>query len=335
MTTLFKENEKFNRTFLLKAISSGKTRGGKPFVTLTLGTPQQDFEGRLWDTDLETLPSLLPGDPVNAAGTAVLYQERIQLKVDRIAGETSAIDPRSLYPSSEFSEEELGISWRKWVKKITDENLNALFAAIERDGAFMKDFLRSPAAVTMHHARIGGLAEHSLGVCALAGAVGEKYTWLRPDILIAGALLHDIGKVREYEIARAFQVSTEGRLMGHIALGIPMLKSYIEKVPGFPEALALELYHIILSHHGKLELGSPKAPSIPEALVVHYADDLDAKLDMLRASRISSSREGAGDPPGEYVRGLGRFFLFPGDEKPVIRKNPSGKTGADDQGKLF
>lgn len=334
MTTLFKENERFNRTFLLKAISSGKTRGGNPFVSLTLGTPQQDFEGRLWDTDMETLPSLLPGDPVNASGTAVLYQDRIQLKVEKILKETSGVDPRSLYPSSTFSEEELGMMWRKWVKRIDNESLKALFAAVGRDGAFMKAFLRSPAAVTMHHARIGGLAEHSLGVCGMACAVGEKYTWLRPDILIAGGLLHDIGKIREYEAARTFQVSTEGRLMGHISLGIPMLKGYIEKVPGFPEDFAIELYHIILSHHGKLELGSPKAPSTPEALVVHYADDLDAKLDMLRASRLSS-RDGPGDSPGEYVRGLGRFFLFPGDEKPGVLENPAAKPAADDQGKLF
>ena len=334
MTTLLKENEKFDETFLLKAISSGKTRGGNPFVALTLGTPQRDFEARLWDTDLDSLPALFPGDPVNASGLTVLYQERIQLKVDTIKKETSSVDPRSLYPSSEFSEEDLVKSWRKWVKRIGDDNLRALFKRIEMDADFMNAFFRSPAAVTMHHARIGGLAEHSLGVCGLASAVQERYTWLRGDILIAGGLLHDLGKTREYATSRSFQVTAEGRLMGHISMGYPMLERYIEKVPGFPGDLATELYHIIISHHGKLELGSPRAPSTPEALVVHYADDLDAKLDMLRASRVSC-HDGKGDPSGEYVRGLGRFFMFPGDDIPEAGKAPASGGSDDDQGTLF
>jgi 3'-5' exoribonuclease len=290
----------------------------------------------MWDMEMKSLPSLAQGDAVNVKGTAVLYQDQIQLKVESIVRETSCVDPRRLYPSSKYSEDQLRSEFTRKAGKISDSDLGSLMSVVEKDVDFMNRFFTSPAAVTMHHARIGGLAEHSLGVCTIAESVADVYPWLRRDLIIAGSLLHDIGKVQEYEVGSSFEVTIHGQLLGHISMGLVMLEKWISEIPDFPAGLDIEVKHIILSHHGQLEHGSPRAPVIPEALVVHYADDLDAKLDMLRDAKATAGKEGR-EVAGSYVRGLGRFFFFPGDggyeeEEPVTM---TGVDDEDEQAKLF
>ncbi len=223
--------------------------------------------------------------------------------------------------------------------------LRALFAQIRKDGGFTDAFFLSPAAVTMHHARIGGLAEHSLGALRIAQAVADIHPWLDRDVLTAGCLLHDVGKVKEYAIGHAFEVTLEGRLVGHIAAGVSMVEGWSSKVRGFSERLLMELTHIVISHHGQLEHGSPKTPATPEALVVHFADDLDAKLDMLATAGAAV----AGDDRNReaYVKGLRRSFLFFRDvavfgpeptvtgERGSAHRDTGRGSSDDDQGKLF
>ncbi len=331
-----KENENFEGVFLLKDISESRTRAGKPYLALVLGNSESDYVARMWDMEMKSLPSLDQGDAVNVKGTTVLYQDQIQLKVDSIARETGSVDSRRLYPSSSYSEDQLRSEFNRKIDKISDSDLGSLMGVVEKDGDFMNRFFTSPAAVTMHHASIGGLAEHTLGVCTIAESVADAYPWLRRDIIIAGSLLHDIGKVQEYEVGSSFEVTIHGQLLGHISIGYAMLEKWISEVPDFPAGLALEVKHIILSHHGQLEYGSPKVPVIPEAMVVHFADDLDAKLDMLRTAQATAGKEGR-EVAGSYVRGLGRFFFFPGDGG-AEEGEPASGTGADDkddQGKLF
>jgi 3'-5' exoribonuclease len=286
--------------------------------------------------ELKSLPDLVPGDPVKASGTSSVYRERTQLIIDGIEKITHEVDPRQLYPSSAIPENRLREEFSHRVSGLKEPLLRALFREIEKESSLMDAFFTAPAAITMHHARIGGLAEHSLAVCRFAEAVADIHTWLNRDLLNAGCLLHDIGKIREYEMVGDFRYTLEGKLLGHIILGVEMVREWINSVPGFPNRIAMDLLHIILSHHGELEYGSPKVPSTPEALVVHYADDLDAKMDMVKTASADP------DASESYVRGMRRSFLFDRGES----SSPEFETGQDaspaapgkgdeDQRKLF
>lgn len=322
--------------YLLKEITERRTKQGKPYLALVLGTAGEEIEGRVWDMEQKSLPDLVPGDPVKASGTGSVYKERKQLIINSIEKVYHSVDPRRLYPSSAIPEKKLREDYFQQVSGIGEPSLRGLFREMERDASLMEAFFSGPAAVTMHHARIGGLAEHTLGVCGFARAAVSVHPWLNGDLISAGCLLHDIGKIREYEVAGDFRYSLEGKLVGHIVLGVEMVRQWISSVSGFPDRLAMDLIHIILSHHGELEYGSPKVPSTPEALVVHYADDLDAKMDMVRTASTDP------DVTEAFVRGLRRSFLFGGEQSisPEFEKRqtkpPAASDGEkDDQGDLF
>ncbi|UCF30013.1 MAG: HD domain-containing protein [bacterium] len=336
MTGKVKDSGAPDEIYLLKEITERRTKQGKPYLAVVLGTPDGDVEGRIWDMELKSLPAMVPGDPVLASGKAGVYQDRKQLVIDRIEKVSREVDPRQLYPSSEISEGQLRKDYAGLVSTLREPALIQLFNVLDQDAPFMDAFFTSPAAVSMHHARIGGLAEHSLAVCRLAVALGTLYPWLRTDLLVAGGLLHDVGKTKEYEVSGDFRYSREGKLIGHITLGVGMVSGWIDHVAGFPEDLALQILHIVLSHHGQLEHGSPRTPATPEALVIHYADDLDAKLDMLRSASADP------DAAEAFVRGLRRTFLFapegPGEEdSEAVRTEDRGPdtSGSSDQGELF
>jgi len=317
MTPQFSPNEPFDRIFLLKGIDERRTKTGKPYLTVMLGTSEGTWDGRVWDMALSSLPGLVEGDPVQVKGTAQLYQENIQLIVETISKVVSPVDPRNIYPSANASERELRRDFNDYVEGIEEPALKSLLAAMVNDPDISGTFFTCPAAITMHHARIGGLAEHSLNVCRLAHAATAAAPWLDRDLLTTGALLHDIGKVLEYEVAGDFRYTLEGKFIGHIIMGHSLVQKWIRQIPDFPERLALEVEHILLAHHGQLEFGSPKTPATAEALVIHFADDLDAKLDMVKT---------AGEAPGTeeaFVRGLRRSFLFRESNRDTETRAPS------------
>lgn len=304
MNKIFSPNEPFDRVFLLKGIDERLTKTGKPYLTLILGTPDGSWDGRIWDMKMSSLPGLLEGDPVRAKGTAQLYQENIQLIVDEISRVDGPVDPRSIYPAAAVSEDQLRAEFRSFVDQIGEPALKTLMETMLEDRTISDAFFTSPAAITMHHARIGGLAEHSLNVCRLAHASLSAAPWLDRDLLIVGALLHDVGKILEYEIAGDFRYTLEGKLLGHIIQGHSLVENWMNQVRDLPRRLALDVLHILLSHHGQLEYGSPRTPVTAEALVIHFADDLDAKLDMVRSAGEEPETEEA------FVRGLRRSFLY-------------------------
>jgi 3'-5' exoribonuclease len=349
-TSEFSANERFDRMFLLKSIDERLTKNGKPYIALVLGSPAADLDARVWDMDMKSLPGLVEGDPVRASGKAQLYQDNLQLVVDVIEKVESSVDPREIYPSSAKSEGELRQQFSAHVEAMVKRDLIHLMAVMQDDEDVFDAFFISPAAITMHHARIGGLAEHSLNVCRIALAVSDIFPWLDRDLLTVGALLHDIGKVLEYKVAGDFRYTRDGKLIGHVVRGHSITEGWIRRVPEFPEQLEHEVLHIILSHHGQLEHGSPKMPATAEALVIHYADDLDAKLDMVRTASPDN------DTLEAFVRGLRRTFQFrvenegagrgaqgeakqgrvrsaEDQERGEILSNESGED--DDQGKLF
>jgi 3'-5' exoribonuclease len=338
MPVTIEDGKPFSGLFLLKAPPSERLqKDGKPYLALTLGTPAASYDAKMWSTSLAAVGGLAEGDPVRAEGSAERYQGRLQLRLTRVAREAAPVDPRELYPSSARSEADLRGEFRARVKALRDPWLKSLLAAVEADAPFLASFFRSPAASGMHHARIGGLAEHSLAAAAIAARTAETYPLVRADLAVAGALLHDVGKVREYDLAGDFRFTREGHFIGHIALGALMLEGWTAKVPGFPADLRLDLVHILLSHHGQAEMGSPREPVTAEALLVHFADDLDAKLDMIAAAA------GGGSPGVEsgYVRGLRRTFFFAPGAAPDLAIEareegpPPASGGRGGQGGLF
>jgi 3'-5' exoribonuclease len=325
MPVTIEDGKPFSGLFLLKAPPLERVqKDGKPYLSLVLGTPRGSWEAKMWSTSLASLGGLEEGDPVRAEGSAERYQGRMQLRVLRLAREAGNVDPRELYPSASRSEADLRGDYRARVSALGDPHLRGLLAAVAADAPFLDAFFRAPAAAGMHHARIGGLAEHSLAVASIVARTAGSYPLLRAELAVTGALLHDAGKVREYECAGDFRFTREGRMLGHVALGAVMIEGWVAAVPGFPRELALDLAHILIAHHGSLELGSPREPVTAEALVVHFADDLDAKLDMIAGAAGEGGDEG-------YVRGLRRTFFFAPDAPSTLR-HAQGGQGSEEAG---
>jgi 3'-5' exoribonuclease len=177
---------------------------------------------------------------------------------------------------------------------IGNANLKQLLNAFLNDTAFMEIFKRTPAAKTLHHNYVGGLLEHVVELVSLARDVAKHFPSIDVDLLTTGAFLHDIGKVRELSVRKSIEYTTEGRLIGHISLGYEMIVEKMNTIPGFPAELTMLLKHIMLSHHGEYEFGSPKRPKIQEAIIINYLDDLSAKINNFQAT-LKKESVGAGE----------------------------------------
>ena len=195
---------------------------------------------------------------------------------------------------------------------VSNPHLKALLEAMLDDEDVSRRYRLAPAAKQIHHAYLGGLIEHVLSLCALARLTAGHYPQVDCDLLLTGVVLHDIGKIYELNYERGFSYSNDGQLLGHIHIGIRMVGDKLRGIPDFPPALRTLVEHMILSHHGQLEFGSPKVPLFPEALLLHYLDDMDSKMECMRAL-IENDRQvegcftdiphGAG-PPGSQERPL-------------------------------
>jgi 3'-5' exoribonuclease len=187
--------------------------------------------------------------------------------------------------------------WQKlmgFVESFTDAHLKLLLNTLLADSGLAQAYREAPAAKQLHHAWLGGLLEHVVSLLTLADRVAPHYSVLHRDLLLTGVVLHDIGKVRELAWEVGFEYTVEGTLLGHIQMGMELVEKTIDKLPDFPPRLKTLVLHLILSHHGKLEFGSPKLPMIPEALVLNFIDDLDAKMQAVASEFEKSAREGKG-----------------------------------------
>jgi 3'-5' exoribonuclease len=192
--------------------------------------------------------------------------------------EDPEIDPWDYFPTTKGDVEGMFSSLRGYAGTVESPWLRKLLEAFLDDGDVAARLKRAPAAKGFHHAYLGGLLEHTLSMVRVLDFLASHYPTVSRDMLIAGGILHDIGKIEEFAYDRAIDYSTPGRLLGHIYLGVEMLDRKIAAIEGFPEGLALELKHVVLAHHGELDFGSPKRPKTVEALIVHFVVDLDAKV---------------------------------------------------------
>jgi 3'-5' exoribonuclease len=232
---------------------------------------------------------------VKVRGCASKFDDRLQMKVDQLRLATFVeVDKTDLLPATTC---DVGVLWSQLlasVESIANTDLKRLLTTLLADTEIAAAYREAPAARQLHHAWLGGLLEHVVSLLSMADRVAKHYPFLDRDLLIAGVILHDIGKIRELSWGVGFDYTIEGILLGHIQMGVDLVEKTIAGLPEFPDRLRTLVLHMILSHHGKLEFGSPKLPMIPEALVLNFVDDLDAKMQAVASEFDKSIREGKG-----------------------------------------
>lgn len=286
-----KADDRIADFFICTEKNTSYNQKGNLYLSLRLRDKTGELEGKVWN-DAEQMEKLFrKGDVVFVQGRAIRYRDSIQINVTHVRrAESEEVDPADYLKTVEKDRDAMMTELMNYVKQITSPHLRNLVELLLTDETMKKSFMTAPAAKSFHHSYIGGLLEHTLSVVRLVDMVSRHYSNVNRDLLIAGALLHDIGKTREFTYERIIDYSSEGRLIGHIIMGLEIIDGKIKEMQDFPEDLALELRHIIISHHGLLEFGSPRRPKTVEALIVHHMDDMDSKVKAFQES-ISEVKE--------------------------------------------
>ena len=274
-----KAGERINSAFLVAEKNLAYSQKGAPYLNLRLKDKTGEIEGKVWDNAGEWDGQFRKGDIVQVSGRVLSYKNNLQLSVlelKRLADDE--IDLVDYLSAAKQDKDIMFAELMTYIEKVRTPCLKELLDAFFQHEETASLFKRAPAAKGFHHVYLGGLLEHTLSVIKLLDRMMDHYENINSDLLMTGGILHDIGKIYEFDYDRLVQYSDEGRLIGHIVMGVEMVDAKIAAIDGFPKALAMELRHLILSHHGVLEYGSPKRPKTVEALIVHHIDDLDAKV---------------------------------------------------------
>lgn len=304
-----RENRDITGFFAVAAKQVRTGRDGGRYFALTLCDRAGSIDARMWD--ITEAGEFAAGDVVKVRGQVCRYNEKLQIKVERIRqAQPNEYELGDFVPQSQRNIEEMWAELQDWVASFRDPDLQALVQAFLEDPAVAQALRQAPAAKGMHHAWIGGLLEHVLSLMGLCDSVARRYPQINRDLLLTGVALHDIGKLRELAWGTSFEYTLEGQLLGHITIGIRMIGEKIAALPAFPPAKRLLVEHLVLSHHGRYEFGSPRLPMTPEAIMLHYLDDLDAKMQTV--SNEFARSEANGRPAAEltdWVRSLERPLL--------------------------
>ena len=292
----FDEGKSFDGYFLVLAKQQRTTKSNKAYLSLVLGDKTGQLEGRVWEVASPHIAREFDrGDIVKARGSASRFDDRLQMKIDQLRlALPSEADKTDMLPSTTYDVAALWTRLESFVESLTNADLKRLLKAVLDEPALAAAYREAPAAKQLHHAWLGGLLEHVISLCTLADRVAPHYPMIDRDLLLTGVILHDIGKVRELSWEVGFEYTIEGMLLGHIQIGAALAERTIDSLAGFPAKLKTLVLHMILSHHGKLEFGSPKLPMIPEALMLNFIDDLDAKMQAVSSEFDKSAREGKG-----------------------------------------
>lgn len=270
-------------------------RDGEPFLALEFGDRSGRLSGNIWDNAEQGFQEYKEGDVVKLQGVIEVYRDARQIAIRKIrrSKPEDNVDPADLIPTSDLEPEEARRRLLRVIGSIRNPHLKALLDALFGDEQFLAGFLRAPGGKLWHHNRIGGLAEHTLALARLCRILSALYPEADRDLLVSGALLHDIGKIEEYRYETHIDYSDRGRLVGHITIGAGWVADRTGQLPDFPYDLRDKLLHLILSHQG--EHGSPILPATREAFLLHYADEIDSKMDAFK-------RIAADQPDGERWR---------------------------------
>jgi 3'-5' exoribonuclease len=312
-------------TFLVRTKERKTARNGSAYLDLEFQDSTGTIKAKLWDCDSSDT-SFEADDVVRVAASVELYQGNPQLSLRKIAKCREAdIDLADYLPHGAQNTEKLFGALLKRIRQMPQGPLQTLLLEIFNDPEIARRYKLAPAAMSYHHAFLGGLIEHVSSLVGLGDRVCDHYPFLDRELILAGLLLHDLGKIEELKFTRGFSYSTRGQLIGHISMGVEMVRDKVREIPDFPPELWDRLQHIILSHHGRLEFGSPKEPMFMEALAVNYLDDLDSKLEAMR-----EQYEADKERPGDFTarsRPLGRELLKPPAEPAPAPEAAPAKSG--------
>lgn len=278
------ENQVITSSFLVSSKQIKPKKTGEMFLSLTLCDRSGQIDAKMWDNVNDAIDIFEQEDFVKIRGLINKYSNRFQLTIHKLrCMEEAEVDYADYLPKTSKDIDELWRTVYGYVSSFQNQFLKLLLEAFMGDPQIAEAYRQAPAAKSLHHAFIGGLLEHVVSLMKLCEGVAPLYPAINRDLLLTGAFLHDIGKIHELNYQRSFSYSTKGQLLGHMIIELEMLHGKIALVPGFPAELKLLIEHLIISHHGRYEFGSPKLPMFPEALMLHYLDDLDSKMESMRA----------------------------------------------------
>jgi 3'-5' exoribonuclease len=294
--------------FLVSAKEVRQKKSGDPYLSMTLTDKTGDIDAKMWDNVEGVLEAFDRNDFVKVHGIASLYNNRMQFTVHRLAKQgDEGIDYGDFFAASKRDRDEMLAELRSVIAGIGNQHIQGLLEAVLALPGVTEKYKTAPAAKTIHHAWLGGLIEHVLSLCTLAKAVAPNYPEVDVDLLLAGVILHDIGKIDELTYQRGFGYSDDGQMIGHIVQGLRLMDDAARTLPDFPPKLKTLISHMILSHHGTLEFGSPKTPVFAEAMLLHQLDNLDSKMEAMRgAAAREPFAEGAWSA---YIPSLERVVL--------------------------
>lgn len=279
------ENKVVSACFLVTAKQLKPKKNGEPYLDLTLSDCSGQITAKMWDNVAPASERFDVNDVIRIKGVFNRYNGRFQFTIRVLESKLAdhEIDFADFLPKTTKDIDELWRELGEFVATIEEPHLRTLVELFMSDPEIARGYRNAPAAKTLHHAFIGGLLEHVVSLCRICDLAVRNYPLVNRDLLLAGAFLHDIGKVRELSYSRSFAYTTEGQLLGHMVIELEMLHRKLAQLPDFPDDLKIAIEHLIISHHGQYEFGSPKLPMFPEAMMLHYLDDLDSKMESMRA----------------------------------------------------
>ncbi len=322
------ENKIITSSFVVASKQVKAKKNGEPYLALILADRTGQIEAKMWDNVEEFIDVFEQDDFLKIKGLINKYKNRFQLTIHKLRRmEEGDIDFTDYLPKTTRDIGELWRTLTEFVASFENPHLKSLVELFMADAEIAERYRNAPAAKTLHHAYIGGLLDHVVSLFRSCDLICRNYPQVNRDLLLTGAFLHDIGKIHELTYNRAFSYTTRGQLLGHMIIELEMLQAKLATFPDFPPELKTLLEHLIISHHGQYDFGSPKLPMFPEALMLHYLDDLDSKMEAMRAHfEREAELEG---PWTSYNASLGRPLL---DSRKFMQgeKAPAVKTAAED-----
>jgi 3'-5' exoribonuclease len=302
-----KPGQSVDDVFIVSDRQLAQKKNGESFLTFQLSDRTGAIKAIAWDPVVIIQKVLTEAIYFRVSGKVNTYQGANQVIVHHVMAieDSDTIRFEDFLPATEKDIEGMFRRLKDLLETVTEPHLSALLKAFFEDNTFVKQFKKAPAAKKMHHAYLGGLLEHTLSIATLSQIIASHYEGLNGDLLLTGAVLHDIGKIHEFSYETQIDYSDSGRLLSHIVIGTQMFEKKLQTLDNFPEELSLLIKHMIVSHHGTREFGSPQPPMTLEAVVLNYLDDLDAKVTGVRAFMKRDPSDASWTP---YHRLMDRFF---------------------------
>ncbi len=278
------ESQTVTSSFVVVSKQVKTKKNGDPYLSVTLADRTGQVQANMWDNVSDSINAFEQDDFVKVKGMVQKYNGRWQLTLHKVRKLGDAeIDYADYLPKTSKDIEQLWRTLGEFVETIENAWLKRLLKDFMSDESIATPYKNAPAAKTLHHAYVGGLLDHVVSLFTVCDLAARNYPQVNRDLLLTGAFLHDIGKIHELAYQRSITYTTRGQLLGHMIIELEMLQEKLSHIPGFPDELKVLIEHLIISHHGQYDFGSPKLPMFPEALMLHYLDDLDSKMESMRA----------------------------------------------------